>query len=131
MIVEAFSAGNLTVSTDKLVALSGMSEIFSNRFQLTYLAGLWKEELESWLSWFVRTSRPRPRSYRAPSWSWASVDGKIDICSSAMPYKFYITVEDASVQLSTANEFGRVSDGVLQLCSETKLAEVTIVKEGT
>jgi hypothetical protein len=34
-------------------------------------------------------------------------------------------------QLSTTNKFGQVSSGVLQWRAETKLAKVTIVKEGT
>jgi hypothetical protein len=40
IVVKASSAGNLSFSRDKLVALSSMSEIFSRRFQLTYVAGL-------------------------------------------------------------------------------------------
>jgi hypothetical protein len=129
-IVEAFTTGNLTFSTDKLIALSGMSEILSNRVQLTYLGGLWKENLETQLPWYVKTNHPRPNGYRAPSWSWASVDGEI-INPRNLSSEAYITVEDASVQLSTANKFGQVSGGFLQLRLRTILPKVTIIKEGT
>ena len=44
-----------------------------------YLAGLWKVELISGLLWFVdlRSDKERPKVFRAPSWSWGSVDGVI------------------------------------------------------
>lgn len=58
-----------------------MSELLNDE----YLAGLWKEHLPSQLLWSV--SRPliandgnpsyRPATYRAPTWSWASIAGHV------------------------------------------------------
>jgi hypothetical protein len=45
-----------------------------------YLAGLWWfAEMTSGLLWYVdlRSDKDWPKNYRAPSWSWASVDGVI------------------------------------------------------
>ncbi|CAH0051072.1 unnamed protein product [Clonostachys solani] len=44
----------------------------------TYLAGIWKETLPASLLWTPQSSGTRLTSYRAPSWSWAAVDGGID-----------------------------------------------------
>ncbi|KAI6910074.1 hypothetical protein KC318_g3442 [Hortaea werneckii] len=43
-----------------------------------YLAGLWGDErIEGQLCWRVEKPRIRPTMWRAPSWSWASVDGPV------------------------------------------------------
>lgn len=76
-IVAGFGRARLTKSDDKLVALSGIAKLIAKRYGATYLCGLWKENLVDQLLWVSRTSMGRPDSYRAPSWSWASVDGYI------------------------------------------------------
>lgn len=40
----------------------------------TYLAGIWKADLISQLQWRRETPGTRPAAYRAPTWSWASMD---------------------------------------------------------
>ena len=63
---------------DKLVALSGVAKIILGKFPgLAYHAGLWGHELEYRLLWHSLGGSNRPQSYRAPSWSWASIDGSI------------------------------------------------------
>ncbi|TGO50017.1 hypothetical protein BOTNAR_0409g00040 [Botryotinia narcissicola] len=69
-----------------LLAASGIVDCFSWYFwhhdkQLgqLYLAGLWKSSLASDLCWWVkaiedRCVHSRAKPYRAPTWSWASVD---------------------------------------------------------
>jgi hypothetical protein len=44
-----------------------------------YLAGLWFSRLRDHFLWYIegKTPRLRPKSYRAPSWSWASVSGPV------------------------------------------------------
>ncbi|CAG9937364.1 unnamed protein product [Clonostachys rosea f. rosea IK726] len=41
----------------------------------TYLAGMWKETLPTALVWYTCGNANRPPRYRAPSWSWAAIDG--------------------------------------------------------
>lgn len=82
----------LTFEEDKLQAFSGIAHRFKSRglaqdTQVQYLAGLWacgNEYLATGLLWYVFRHPPEPRSalYRAPSWSWASVDGRI--CNSSL-----------------------------------------------
>lgn len=67
----------------------------------TYLAGLWRELFPGALLWRVRRERQlgdpgethpfaafeprRPMRYRAPSWSWAYLDGEITYASQRIP----------------------------------------------
>lgn len=90
-VVEAYSRRDLSWMRDKLPALSGVACEFSrivNKGELAatgdmpplrYLAGLWDTGIHGQLCWRVASS---PRSvlveeYRAPTWSWASVEGEI------------------------------------------------------
>ena len=83
-IVVAYSPLALTVSSDKLPALSGLADKRRVSTNQKYLAGLWESTLVFDLLWHRydasgRVSLPRPSelAWRAPSWSWASVDGPI------------------------------------------------------
>lgn len=79
-IVGDYSMRKLTYPKDKLIAMAAIAREFGIATQQTYLAGLWKESLPRDLCWHVRDSwplSPRPEEYRAPSWSWAAVDGEI------------------------------------------------------
>jgi hypothetical protein len=89
-IVEVYSKTQATEEGDKLVALSGIarwmaSEIGTRKKPAPYVAGLWRKYLESQLLWRVEPrfdrqnrvfthSSTRPSCYRAPSFSWASVE---------------------------------------------------------
>ncbi|KAF2476951.1 HET-domain-containing protein [Lindgomyces ingoldianus] len=84
-IVEHFTQRNLTYITDKLPALSGLAQMAQNSCKDTYLAGLWLSELPQQLMWVHRGKRTqlgttynRQSQYRAPSWTWASVDGRVE-----------------------------------------------------
>ncbi|KAK3897221.1 hypothetical protein C8A05DRAFT_19975, partial [Staphylotrichum tortipilum] len=75
--VGDYSARQLTVSTDKAIAIAGVASIVHQNTRLTYAAGLWKELLLFNLLW-LPAGDPVPRPvHRAPTWSWISVDGKV------------------------------------------------------
>ncbi|KAL8941990.1 MAG: hypothetical protein Q9216_001923 [Gyalolechia sp. 2 TL-2023] len=83
-IVTAYTAGELTVATDKFVAISGLAGRMQPMLQDEYIAGLWRGTLPSDLLWKVTGGKQanglpsaRATQYRAPSWSWASLDGHI------------------------------------------------------
>lgn len=76
-VIDIYSRRLLSVSEDKLVALSAIAAVIGRNSQMTYLAGLWQDYLAFHLLWQVTgQARLRPR-YRAPSWSWACVDSKV------------------------------------------------------
>ena len=77
-MVEAYTARQLTAPSDKLPAISAIAQELAPRIGSHYLAGLWKRALAHELLWKVDQPLRRPAEWRAPTWSWASVDGIID-----------------------------------------------------
>jgi len=80
--VVHYSRLQLTQATDKLPALSGCARDIGRLTGDTYLAGLWRASFAEGMLWTVNPplEHVRPAKWRAPSWSWASVDvvGGID-----------------------------------------------------
>lgn len=86
-IAKIYTQRELTYGSDKLIALAGIAEAASQIMGLSkdsYLAGLWRCDLITDLLWRVTGSGFRPREYRAPSWSWASIDGEVYFHSSSV-----------------------------------------------
>lgn len=106
----------LTVSSDKLVAISGISRRFAETFWTTCLAGLWKEDLLSQLVWTSISGKPKP-DYCAPSWSWTSIDTAItnNHVLHNIDMRGLITVEESQVDLRGEDPFGEVKVGYLRV----------------
>ncbi|PMD14523.1 HET-domain-containing protein [Hyaloscypha hepaticicola] len=78
-LVSEYTRHKLTESKDKLLAILGLATDIGTRRDDKYLGGLWLRDLPVELLWEVTSPlKPRPREYRAPSWSWASVDGIVE-----------------------------------------------------
>jgi hypothetical protein len=75
--VDEYAKRSLTVSSDKLHAISGVAAILNQDDQMGhYMAGIWSKFLAVGLAWSRQWALlTSPPAYRAPSWSWASVDG--------------------------------------------------------
>lgn len=109
-LVEEFSSRNLTVDADILPAIAGAALCFrtlagrdqTSTGKITYVAGLWDEDLHRGLFWgarikkqrdtrvlrsfdFHRLSKPTSPSSQTcfPSWSWASVRGQVQFYSKS------------------------------------------------
>lgn len=67
-------------SKDKLAAFAGVAQRFG-AFYDDYVAGFFRCHLPHQLAWSFHspTTRPGDSQYRAPTWSWASVDGSIEL----------------------------------------------------
>jgi hypothetical protein len=85
-MVEGFTWLQLSYEEDRLPAFSGLAQQYRNRLKSEYLAGLWRENLHADVLWHAYPERGRQRQryytkkpvkWRAPSWSWASVEGPI------------------------------------------------------
>jgi hypothetical protein len=117
-VVHLYTSAHLTFARDKLPALSGIARRIHSQKGGQYLAGLWRDErIEAQLCWRVEEPRTRPLTWRAPSWSWASVDGPISykttqegICDDS-----YAHVVDASVTPLAGDVFGELSAGTLHM----------------
>lgn len=78
-MVENFSKRRFSYPMDKLPALIGLAETGRGKTNDTYHAGLWRSSLDLDLLWRRKESTymTQPPQYRAPSWSWASLEGPI------------------------------------------------------
>lgn len=73
-IVKSYSGTQLTYGRDKLIALAGISRQIGKKIEGNYLAGLWEADLLGQLLWRGFGAQHRRPTYRAPSFSWASID---------------------------------------------------------
>jgi hypothetical protein len=81
VLVQNYTACNLTKSRDKLMAISGIAKQMAIAFDEPYIAGMWKRGLLEQLAWRVFKFRPPvvDQTYRAPSWAWPAVDGVVKL----------------------------------------------------
>ena len=121
-LVQHYTRCNLTMSKDKLVAISGIVKCLQPSFKIDYLAGLWRDDLLEQLLWHVDEARrylageKRPE-YRAPSWSWASIDAPIRQTKRYF-YQEVVhmaTIIEAHVTPVTEDATGQVADGYVRL----------------
>lgn len=81
-IVTAYSQCRLTFNEDKLRAIAGIAKSIMGNTTDRYGAGMWESTILYSLPWYRpqtdRNALPMTRTPRAPSWSWASVDGKVE-----------------------------------------------------
>lgn len=92
-IVERYMQCSLSHACDKVIAFSGIARRFEAIMKDECVAGLWRENMENGLLWHVEYCRQagdsapstRPSPYRAPSFSWMSVDGAVNLISYQPP----------------------------------------------
>ncbi|KAG8168216.1 hypothetical protein KVR01_003905 [Diaporthe batatas] len=114
-VVESYARCALTNPSDKLVAISGVVKDFAKAIDDEYLAGLWRRDFINGLLWMATPESrgkddfiPAVRSevYRAPSWSWASLDAP----TMRMPrtryqwYGDYAEVLDVGIELAAGSK---------------------------
>ncbi|CZR53734.1 uncharacterized protein PAC_03614 [Phialocephala subalpina] len=116
-IVLAFCRCDLTMPKDKLVALSGIAKTIQGRFEgLGYLAGLWNHNLEDQLLWYMMApAKTRAEPYRAPTWSWVSLDREIWPRFMSFNYSIVEILEASTEPLDHDHPTGQVKRGSIQL----------------
>jgi hypothetical protein len=108
-IVASYSSGKLSQPSDKLIALSGIAERFRTVINDHYIAGMWERYLASQLLWETdEMCGVRPPCYRAPSFSWASLDGRI---ASPEVSDEHIVARILDVSIEKLND-GKMTGGV-------------------
>lgn len=122
-IVDMYSGCELSrPQNDKLIAISGIARRIG--MSDNYLAGLWKDFLPEQLMWRANPGhegRPpsRPSQYRAPSWSWASIDGRVSMSrqfgDKIKESQIIIDIIRAETTPTTQDGFGQVQSGFIQL----------------
>jgi hypothetical protein len=136
--VEAYTTARLTYGTDKLIALSGISKSIGRYLGDKYCAGLWRTSLVTDLFWFGPSVRgekfSRPNPYRAPSWSWASVDGRSSVLifhtGQLEDIQALINIITCEVQTATGDPFGFVTGGFLRLSGLLATIQLELKPDG-
>jgi hypothetical protein len=83
-IVRDYTTRSLTRPSDKLPAFSGVIATLQHMVGDTCHAALWKRNFVQLLLWDVPFDNPgrscaaRPNKWRAPSWSFVSIDGCVE-----------------------------------------------------
>lgn len=78
-VMMQYTRTSLTYASDKLPALAGVARIAEEKFKAGVSFGLWLRGFTSELLWITQdggTGRRIPG--RAPTWSWASIEGAVE-----------------------------------------------------
>jgi hypothetical protein len=121
-IVKRFTRCYLTYPGDILPALQGVARRMQSLRQCSYYTGLWKDTLCSDLLWISDAHPPRPPldcKYRAPSWSWAAMDGPVVWPYSQNALKREIHVISVSTSPAGDDPLGELTAGALRLRGRT------------
>jgi hypothetical protein len=138
--VADFSHRILSYENDKLPAISGIAAKLQPRLQSRYLAGIWQKDIYG-LMWVVdsqeslygnfetvnaefrklyKPATKTPSSYRAPSWSWASIDSPITYLEPRIVFQkdfqlplfhYQASFERLDIHVNEDEPFGRVKEG--------------------
>lgn len=139
-VAQHYSRCALTMRRDKLVALSGIAKKYQSLMNDAYVAGMWQKSLAAQLLWrngvswkpLSDTSGPNSSpsgdvlvdEWRAPSWSWASVDcDTLWIDSSADESGSMVKVNNVSVTGASADVTGALKHASLHLHGVLKAVE--------
>lgn len=131
-IVQEYSTKLLTYHEDKLPALSSIAEVFARSLSDQYLAGLWRGNIISDHLWtgvmhgpIASENEPstkppsrltRPRSWRAPSWSFISVKGHIRFRTfRSYANKVAELIDCTVIPISPQAPYGQVESADLRL----------------
>lgn len=126
-VVDTYTSRSLTKEMDMLPGIAGLASEFARQTRDTYCAGLWQKRLLAGLMWSLhpvpasKTDTPitGPAEYRAPSWSWASINGEIRFRAPFVPrtkVQEWAKVVAVRVKpLASSDPFGQVKAGHLVL----------------
>lgn len=114
-LIEEYTKCQLTRQSDKLVAFSGLAKVFEKATGDEYVAGWWKSRLAEQLDWRVYHPVARSDTYRAPSWSWASIDGQVRPSGIEESHKMHVSILDIQVQSKNSDSFAHITDAYILL----------------
>ena len=135
-ILNAYSEMELSrPAEDKLVACGGVAKQMAKLINDEYAAGFFRRDLITRLAWITSRYILNPRSqpvsrraeqWRAPSWSWASVDGKIWMPRFRLEARAQIMALDCKLA-DPANPYGALVSAMITLKGWVADVEVDLV----
>lgn len=134
-IILEYSRRNYSHDTDILPALGGVARAFADITKDKYCAGMWESEIVQSLCWWrqgvqldgakKRLYGPpnmdftKPTAYRAPSWSWAAINGgrvaMYSIIEHQIPIQNIATPVIISLEPLGEDLYGQLKSGFLTI----------------
>jgi hypothetical protein len=130
-LIQTYSMMSLTYPSDKLAAISGVAKMVQLVVRDEYVAGMWRKDLVYQLLWYTNGRAIRASAYRAPSWSWASIDGDID-CQWSPDDPAAAEIVDFHIENATQDDTGQILGGWLDLKGSLRSVqlEYSLIVEG-
>ncbi|ETN36289.1 uncharacterized protein HMPREF1541_08566 [Cyphellophora europaea CBS 101466] len=115
LALQSYQNRSLTKESDRFPALSSMAHLFQDEALGTYVAGIWSNYALSMLLWEVKAGKKADR-YVAPSWSWASVQGRL-IRNDRIVHNrdFEASVDHMKNTLSSKDPYGAIKAASLEI----------------
>ena len=110
IIIADFTSRKLTYEEDRLPAIAGIAKRFGAAVNDSYHAGLWRHDMICGLLWHAADSNytgATKSSAKAPSWSWASINGCV-----TYPYLFSANPNGSRIDCSPLVDILDVSDPI-------------------
>ena len=115
LALQTYQSRLLTKEGDRFSALSGMAQLFHNEDLGDFVAGLWSNYALSMLLWEVRSGKKTDR-YVAPSWSWASIQGRLTRNDKIVHNRlFEANILDIKRTLSSQDPYGAIKEASITL----------------
>lgn len=89
-VVAEYSGMAFTMPEDKFIALSGVVDEVEEYMKDKFISGMWMKQFPAALLWSVDSEHLNPierREWRAPSWSWASIDKVVKFRTSEVVFR--------------------------------------------
>ncbi|KAJ4129000.1 hypothetical protein NW768_007527 [Fusarium equiseti] len=140
-LVTVYSLRLASLESDKLNAIGGVASLssFSSALGPQYHAGMWTYKFVLQLTWYVEHQHDSlpgvelpsrlPKAYRAPSWSWASVEGGIICFNDIFAPTYYPLIISEVLECDVTpkteeNYFGEIISGYLEIRGPVRRAWV-------
>lgn len=112
--------------SDRLLGLANVARAFQPLLDDEYIAGMWKKSLLECLCWQSSRCKPLPGT-TSPSWSWASVGGRMSAGFRDRSVKFEAVVINIQATLvDEADPFGNVVSASILM--EAPLVPLTLAE---
>ena len=118
-LINRYTICELTVPTDRVVAISGVAKRMGEMLQDDYVAGMWRRSLPYQLLWTVfspskvkQITCPQD-TYRSPSFSWFATGDIIIMSRWRVQDSILFSVEDVTVEYETTDTTGPVKNGYI------------------
>ncbi|GIZ41016.1 hypothetical protein CKM354_000433300 [Cercospora kikuchii] len=116
-LVKTYSACKLTNRNDRTMAIAGIARWYAEQLNEEYVAGFWRSQLPACLLWNVDQygSTKRASQYRAPTWSWLSIDGRVTAYNDFPAVTLCDCISVHIDLVDAQNPYGQIANGEIVL----------------